>query len=90
MAVPKEIIDKVKKEILNYSPEMKGVEPIIETKEISTPKAAKKLGIEKPESKRVHTFTFRNTMTTEDGVKLPIVSRIITDEEGNIIKKTGN
>lgn len=88
--VPKELVDKIKKEMYKYSPEMEGIEPTIETKEISLPpKAAKKIGIKKMEPKRVHTFSFRKTMTAEDGAKIPIVTRITTDEEGNIIKKTG-
>ncbi len=91
MEIPKELIDKIKKEMLEYSPEMEGVEPLVEAKEVSIPpKAIKKLGIEKLEAKKVYTFTFRKTMKAEDGAKIPIVSRITTDEEGNIIKKTGN
>lgn len=91
MVVPKELVEKIKKEMLKDSPEMEGVEPVVETKEISIPpKAAKKLGIEKLEVKKVYTFTFKKTMVAEDGAKLPILSRITTDEEGNIIKKTGN
>lgn len=91
MAIPKKLIEKIKKEMLEYSPEMEGIEPLVETKEISIPsKTAMKLGIEKLEAKKVYTFTFRKNITAEDGAKIPLVSRITTDEEGNIIKKTGN
>ena len=92
MALPKELIEKAKKAIIDFSPEMEGVEPMVETKELSVPvKTAKKIGMkEKPESRKVHTFTFRKDGIAEDGAKIPIVSRITIDEEGNIIKKTGN
>ena len=35
MAVPKEIIEKIKKEIAHDSPEMEGVEPTVSAKELS-------------------------------------------------------
>ncbi len=91
MAVPKELIEKVKNEIAQESPEIAGVEPTVDIKELSVPSATtKKLGIEKPETKKVYIFTFKKTVTAADGAKLPIVSRVTTDEDGNLIKKTGN
>ncbi|VVB88896.1 Uncharacterised protein [uncultured archaeon] len=91
MAVPKELIDKVKKEMAEGSPEMADVEPTVDIKELSMASTTtKKLGIEKLEAKKVYTFTFKKTVTAEGGAKLPIVSRVTTDEDGNVIKKTGN
>ena len=92
MAVPKEMLEKAKKAIIEFSPYMEGVEPLVETKELSVPvTTARKLGIaEKPEVKKVYTFTFRKDGIAEDGAKIPLVSRITIDENGDIIKKTGN
>jgi hypothetical protein len=38
----------------------------------------------------VTVFTFQKMVTAEDGAQLPIVNRVTVDENGNIIKSTGN
>ena len=91
MSVPEKLMEKIRREILEYSPEMEGVEPEVEIREDPLlPRVAAKLGIEQPEPKKVFIFTFKKTMTADDGAEIPIVSMITTDEEGDIIEQSGN
>ena len=41
-------------------------------------------------AKTVKVLTYKKMVTAEDGAKLPIVTRVTVDEDGNIIKTTGN
>jgi hypothetical protein len=38
----------------------------------------------------VNVFTFKKTVTAEDGAKIPIITRITVDGDGNVLKATGN
>lgn len=81
--------EHIKKE----SPELKDVEPTIQEEERSIPqKVERKLGLVHPKKTptNVKVFTFKKTVTAEDGAKIPIVSKVTIDENGNIIKSTGN
>ncbi len=84
----------VKEHIKKESPEFKDVEPTIHEEELSIPqKVERKLGLEhtKKPPKKVKIFTFKKIVTTEDGAKIPIVSKVTVDTEtGEIVKSTGN
>ena len=83
----------VKKYVKEESPELADEEPTIQEEVRSIPPAVgRKLGVPQPKKipTKVKVFTFKKMVTAEDGAKIPIVSRITVDENGNIIKSTGN
>jgi hypothetical protein len=90
-------IDQLKQIAREYvqkdAPDLAAEEPIHQEEERTVgPGARAKLGL--PQAKtipaRVNVFTFKKTVTAEDGAKIPIVSRITVDADGNVIKATGN
>ena len=75
------------------SPELAEEEPTVQEEERSLPFVSeRKLGLTHPKKipSKVNVFTFKKTVTAEDGAKIPIVTRVSVDENGNIIKSTGN
>ncbi len=89
--------EELKKIVMEYikkdSPELADAEPVVQEEERSIPQnVERKLGLSRPKKipKKVKVFTFKKNVTAEDGAKIPIVSRITVDENGNIIKSTGN
>jgi hypothetical protein len=91
--VKEEIKKKVREFIAMESPELAGEEPKITTEEaVTTPEVEAKLGIPHVHAipKKVQVFTFKKIVVAEDGVKLHRVTRVTVDEDGNIIKSTGN
>lgn len=95
MTLTSEQLKKIVKEhIKKESPEFKDVEPTIQEEERSVPqKVERKLGIAHPKKTptKVKVFMFKKIVTTEDGAKIPIVSRVTVDAEtGEILKSTGN
>jgi len=94
MTLTSEELKKIVKEYINEdSPEYKDVEPTIKEEERGIPQEVeKKLGLEHPikTPTKVMVFTFKKTVTAEDGAKIPIVSKVTIDENGNIIRSTGN
>jgi hypothetical protein len=89
--------EELKKLVTEYIkedwPELAGIEPTIQEEERSIPREAEtKLGLAHPRTipAKVKVFTFKKDVTAEDGAKIPMVSRITVDENGNIIKATGN
>lgn len=90
---PKEL----KKVVMDYvgeaAPEFAGTEPVATEEMQGVPSAlSKKLGIKSTakDAPKVTVFTFQKVVTAEDGAQIPIVNRITVDEDGNIIKFTGN
>ena len=91
-------INEIKKMIMDTvvkdSPEMEGIEPkmkVIKSGELVVPKkTTEKLGLSEARTKKRYRFSFRKKVTAEDGAEIPIVVHVTTDEEGNIIKYTGN
>ena len=51
-----------------------------------------KLGLSQPHAiaAKVNVFTFKKTVTAEDSAKIPIVTRVTVDGDGNVLKITGN
>jgi hypothetical protein len=94
MSLTDEELKKIAKEFVKKdTPELADQEPTVQDEERSVPKEVEcKLGLEHPKATlpNVKTFTFKKTVIAEDGAKIPIVSRITIDENGNIIKATGN
>jgi D-aminopeptidase len=94
MTLTSEQLKKIATEhIKKESPELKDVEPTIQEEERSIPqKVERKLGLEHPKKTPANAkvFTFKKTVTAEDGAQIPIVSKVTIDENGNIIKSTGN
>jgi hypothetical protein len=94
MSLISEDLKKIAMEyIKEYSPELSDEEPTIQEEERKiTHEVERKLGLPYPKKipSKVKVFTFKKTVTAEDGAKIPIVSRITMDENGNIIKATGN
>jgi hypothetical protein len=92
--IPEQLKKIVKEHIKKESPEFKDVEPTIQEKELSIPREVeRKLGLVHPKKlpRKVKVFTFKKIVTTEDGAKIPIVSKVTVDAEtGEIIKSTGN
>lgn len=90
---PEELKKLVMEYIRKESPEFADSEPII-TDEIQSVNrdVAKKLGIKisKAVPQTFKTFTFQKMVTAEGGAKIPIVSSVTIDENGNIIRSTGN
>ncbi len=83
----------MKKHIKIEFPDLKDVEPTIQEKELSIPQEVeRKLGLVHPKKTpaKVKVFTFMKSVTAEDGAKIPIVSKVTIDENGNIIKSIGN
>lgn len=91
---PEQLKKIVKEHIKKESPEFKDVEPTIQEEERSiSPEVERKLGLvhTKKTPIKVKVFTFKKTVTAEDGAKIPIVSKITVDaESGKILKSTGN
>jgi hypothetical protein len=94
MNLTDEELKKIAKEFIRKdTPELADQEPIVQEEERIVPKEVeRKLGLEHPKTtpSNVKTFTFKKTVIAEDGAKIPIVSRVTIDENGNIIKATGN
>jgi hypothetical protein len=94
MALKTEELKKLAKEyIQKESPELADEEPTVQEEErVISHETERKLGLEHPKKipTKVKVFTFKKIVTAEDGAKIPIVSRITVDENGNIIKATGN
>ena len=88
--------DELKKLVRGYikekSPQLADEEPIISEESYEIPQGVqRKLGLRVPRSlKKVKVLTYRKMVTAEDGAKIPIVARVTVDENGNIIKSTGN
>jgi hypothetical protein len=75
------------------SPDLAALEPTHEEEVRSVdPGAMRKLGLRQPHSipSKVNVFTFRSAATAADGATIPIVTRITVDEDGNVLKATGN
>jgi len=80
-------------ELAKGSPGLTGVEPSVSEEERSVPEAVgKKLAIDhrKVVATKAKVFTFKKTVVAEDGAKIPVIARITVDENGKIIKSTGN
>ncbi|HPH35640.1 MAG TPA: hypothetical protein PLU94_09150 [Methanoregulaceae archaeon] len=94
MTLKENELKKIARDLLvKDSPELADVEPIVSEDERSVPKAVeRKLGIapKKAAVKKVKVFTYKKVFTAEDGAKIPVIARITIDENGNIIKFTGN
>ncbi len=89
--------EELKKLVVAYvkkdSPEFADVEPSVQKEERSVPQTAeRKLGLSHPQKipSKVTVFTFKKVAIAEDGAKIPVVSRVTVDENGNILKVTGN
>lgn len=89
--------EELKKLVMEYikkdDPALAGIEPSVQEEERSIPVTVeRKLGLlhQKKIPSKVKVFTFKKIVTAEDGAKIPIVSRVTVDENGNIIKSTGN
>jgi hypothetical protein len=94
MSLTSEELKKLVKEYIKKdSPELADQEPTIQEEERSvTPEVETKLGIAHPKKipAKVNVFTFKKNVTAEDGATIPIVYKITVDDNGNIIKATGN
>ena len=88
----KELKKMVKGYMEKNSPELADEEPVISVESYEIPEGvARKLGVSMPKSaKTVEVLTYKKMVTAEDGAKLPIVTRVTVDQDGNIIKTTGN
>lgn len=94
MSLTDEELKKIAKEFIEKdTPELADQEPTVQDEKRIVPKEVEqKLGIELPKAmpSNAKTFTFVKTVTAEDGAEIPIVSRVTIDEDGKIIKSTGN
>lgn len=95
MSLTDEELKKIAKEFIKKdTPELADQEPTVQEEKHIVPKdIERKLGIELPKKaapSNVKVFTFKKTVIAEDGAKIPVVSRVTIDENGNIIKATGN
>jgi hypothetical protein len=94
MSLTDEELKKIAKDFIRKdTPELADQEPTVQDEERSVPREVeRKLGLEHPKTapSNVKTFTFKKIVVAEDGAKIPIVSRVTIDENGNIIKATGN
>lgn len=94
MSLTDEELKKIAKEYIKKdTPELADQEPTVQVEGRSIPKGVElKLCLEPTKAilSSVKTFTFKKTVTAEDGAKIPIVSRVTIDENGKIIKATGN
>lgn len=82
-----------KDHIVKDAPDLAAQDPIHQEEERGVnPATQAKLGLIQPKKQpaKVNVFTFKKTVTAEDGAKLPIVVRITVDADGNVIKVTGN
>jgi len=84
-------IDALKKIITKQFPELKNIEPKIETKEIKPDvNTASKLGIDMKRTpvrkQQVHVATFGAQIKASDGSTVKRVVRATLDEDGNIIR----
>ena len=88
----KELKKMVKGYMEENSPELADEEPVISEESYEIPEGvARKLGVSMPKSaKTVKVLTYKKMVTAEDGAKLPIVTRVTVDEDGNRIKTPGN
>ena len=90
-------IDQLKQIAKDYihkdEPALAGVEPThqAETRVVDRGTQAK-LGLSQPHAiaAKVNVFTFKKTVTAEDSAKIPIVTRVTVDGDGNVLKITGN
>lgn len=90
-------IDQLKQIAKDYlqkdSPDLAGVEPSHQEEARTVDRAPQaKLGLPQAHTipAKVNVFTFKKTVTAEDGAKIPIVTRITVDGDGNVLKATGN
>ena len=82
-----------KDHIQKDSPALAGVEPTHQEEMRTVDRGPQaKLGLRQPHAipAKVNVFTFKKTVTAEDGAKIPIVTRVTVDGDGNVIKTTGN
>jgi hypothetical protein len=90
MSLTDEELKKIaKKFIKKVDPGLADQEPTVHDRQRSIPRVVeRKLGLEHPKTvlSNVKVFTFRKTVIAEDGAKIPIISIITIDENGNIIK----
>lgn len=87
-----ELKKMVKGYIKENSPELADEEPTISEESYEIAEGVqRKLGLRMPKSTRkVKVLTYKKMVTAEDGAKIPIVARVTVDENGNIVKTTGN
>jgi hypothetical protein len=90
-------IDQLKQIAREYiqkdAPDLATEEPTHQEEErVIGPGTQAKLGLAqaKKTPAKVNVFTFKKTVTAEDGAKLPRVTRVTVDADGNVIKATGN
>lgn len=82
-----------KDHIQKDKPTLAGVEPTHQEEARTVDRRSQaKLGLSQPHAvpAKVNVFTFKKTVTAEDGAKIPIVTRVTVDEDGNVLKTTGN
>ncbi|MCP4117985.1 MAG: hypothetical protein GY737_21820 [Desulfobacteraceae bacterium] len=94
MTLSAEELKKIAQEYVKEDfPELADVAPTVQEEERAVSREVEaKLGLGQPKAipAKVRVFTFKKTVKAEDGANIPIVSRITMDENGNIIKATGN
>jgi hypothetical protein len=94
MALKDDELKKIARDaIVKSSPGLADVEPIVSEEERFVPAAVgRKLAIDhkKAVAKKTKVFTFKKTVIADDGAKIPVVTRITMDENGNILKSSGN
>jgi hypothetical protein len=90
-------IDQLKQIAKDYiqkdSPELAAVEPTHQEETRIVDQASQaKLGLRQPKTipAKVNVFTFKKNVIAEDGAKIPIVTRVTVDADGNVLKATGN
>jgi len=90
-------IDQLKQIAKDYirkdEPTLAGVEPTHQEESQTVDRRSQvKLGLRQPHTlpAKVNVFTFKTTVTAEEGAKIPIVTRVTVDEDGNVLKATGN
>ncbi|HPE63186.1 MAG TPA: hypothetical protein PLQ49_03655 [Methanothrix sp.] len=93
MALTDEDLKKMVKDYLKEdSPQLADVEPVISEEVYTIPESVqRKLDLSIPKSiKKVKVLTYGKIVTAEDGAKIPIVTRVTVDEDGKILRSTGN
>lgn len=80
-------IERIKKKVLERFPEMEGVEPRIEAKDVlPSPAIMKKLPGTRFVRRKLHAVTFRKIVRGEDGSRITKIVRTTVDEKGKILK----
>lgn len=97
---PEEILEKVKRHVLEQFPDfteedLAQIEPKVTTKEVRIHgEVARKLKIPlrrgEPTRREVETYAFSKKVKAEDGAELLRMVKVTVDAEGNIIKSTGS